>query len=238
MLPQTIEGHNYEAEITSLRKRFKKLEKRRKHVFEIVNQEIDTNYVPKYLDSICLILGLYSLFELIISVFIKMGKGEYILTFSALNIVILLVILVCMIGEAVNYVSFFVRKREPEIWSFFAQGKNAVLISILSLSVAWIFPYVNRLFYPKIAYTESIGCFHFYVGLLLPFAGFLVYWVYIQILSRRARRLIEENFIPLKEEFESLHERRNEIDTILTEFSINNIQFDGNVQPENGAGLG
>lgn len=28
--------------------------------------------------------------------------------------------------------------------------------------------------------------------------------------------------------FQGLHDRRNEIDTILTEFSINNIQFENN----------
>lgn len=228
MLPQTIQGHDYRIEIDSLRDKFENLEKRTNHVLNMVNQEIDTNYVPKYLDSICIVLGLYSLFELIISVFIKMSEENHMLTFSALNIMILLVVLVCMIGEAVYYCSFFIRKKEPQIWNFFAQGKNAVLVSVVSFFLAWIFPYANRLFCPLIAYSEDIECFHFYVGLLLPFAGFLVYWVYIQILSEKAKILIEENFTPLKDEFRELHERRNEIDTILTEFSINNIQFEDN----------
>lgn len=194
---------------------------------DYINKEIDANYTPKYLDSICIILGLYSLFELIMSVFIKIGKEDYILSFCALNIITILFVTTCVIAEGINYFLFFSR-RSPMVFNFYMQGKNAVLISVSSLFFAWIFPCVNQLFRPQIDYTDSIGRFHFYIGLLLPFAGFFIYWIYIQVLSRRAKNFIREKFSPSMRKFQGLHDRRNEIDTILTEFSINNIQFENN----------
>lgn len=79
MIPQTIQGKNYEEEIKYLKKEFDNLEAETNQVLDYINKEIDVNYTPKYLDSICIILGLYSLFELIMSVFIKIGKEDYIL---------------------------------------------------------------------------------------------------------------------------------------------------------------
>ena len=114
------------------------------------------------------------------------------------------------------------------VLNFYMQGKNAVFISVFSLFFAWIFPCINQLFCPQIYYTDNIGRFHFYIGLLLPFAGFFIYWIYIQVLSRRAKNFIQEKFSPSMRKFQGLHDRRNEIDTILTEFSINNIQFENN----------
>ena len=103
------------------------------------------------------------------------------------------------------------------VLNFYMQGKNAVLISVLSLFFAWVFPCINQLFRPQIDYTDSIGRFHFYIGLLLPFAGFFIYWIYIQILSKRAKDFIRERFSPSMRKFQGLHDRRNEIDTIMKE---------------------
>lgn len=227
MIPQTICQHNYKEEIDHLKKEFENLEKKINLVLDYINKEIDINYTPKYLDSICIILGLYSLFELIMSVFMKIGKEEYILSFCALNIVTILIVIACIIGEGINYYLLFF-KRSPLMLRCYMQGKSAVLVSLLSLCLAWIFPCINQLFRSQIDYTESIERFHFYVGLLLPFVGFFIYWIYIQILSRKAKDLIRESFSPSMIKFRELHDRRNEIDTILTEFSINNIQFENN----------
>ena len=227
IIPQTIQGKDYEEEIKYLKKEFENLETETNQVLDYINKEIDANYTPKYLDSICIILGLYSLFELIMSVFIKIGKEDYILSFCALNIITILFVTTCVIAEGINYFLFFSR-RSPMVFNFYMQGKNAVLISVSSLFFAWIFPCVNQLFRPQIDYTDSIGRFHFYIGLLLPFAGFFIYWIYIQVLSRRAKNFIREKFSPSMRKFQGLHDRRNEIDTILTEFSIDNIQFENN----------
>lgn len=227
MIPQTIQGRNYKEEIEHLEKRFKLLEDETNSVLVIVKNEIETNYTPKYLDSVCIVLGLYSLFELIMSVFIKIGIEDCILSFSALNVITLLIVWVCILGEIIDYACSF-RKETSKFFNYFMQSRNAVLLSVVSLVLACLFPYVNQVFCPRIEYTDTIGCFHFYVGLLLPFVGFGVYWIYIQLLSRRAKGYIRKRFSSLKERFQNLHDRRNEIDTILTEFSINNIQFESN----------
>lgn len=227
MIPQTIQEKDYGEEIKRLKEKFENLEKETNVLLDSISKEIDANYTPKYLDSICIILGLYSLFEMIMSVFIKIGGEEYVLSFSALNVITLLIVFVCILGEGVNYIFSF-QKKAPKFFNFFMQGKNAVLLSVLSLFCAWFFPYVNRLFCPQIAYTDSIGRFHFYIGLLLPFVGFFIYWIYIQILSLKAKDFIRERFSPSMGKFQDLHDRRNEIDTILTEFSIINIQFEDN----------
>lgn len=227
MIPQTIQKKNYKGEIESLKKEFENLERETNQLLDNINKEIDANYTPKYLDSICIILGLYSLFELIMSVFIKIGADEYILSFSALNIITILFVMICVIAEVINYFFFF-SKKLPKTLNFFMQGKNIVFISILSLFFAWIFPDINQLFRPQIDYTDSIGRFHFYVGLLLPFVGFFIYWIYIQVLSKRAKDLIREKFSFSVKKFEVLHKRRNAIDIILTEFSIDNIEFEIN----------
>lgn len=106
IIPQTIQGKDYEEEIKYLKKEFENLETETNQVLDYINKEIDANYTPKYLDSICIILGLYSLFELIMSVFIKIGKEDYILSFCALNIITILFVTTCVIAEGINY--FFV----------------------------------------------------------------------------------------------------------------------------------
>ena len=52
MIPQTIQGKNYEEEIKYLKKEFDNLEAETNQVLDYINKEIDVNYTPKYLDSI------------------------------------------------------------------------------------------------------------------------------------------------------------------------------------------
>lgn len=123
MIPQTIQGKNYEEEIKYLKKEFDNLEAETNQVLDYINKEIDVNYTPKYLDSICIILGLYSLFELIMSVFIKIGKEDYILSFCTLNIITILFVTICVIAEGINYFLFFSR-RSPMVFKFLYARKK------------------------------------------------------------------------------------------------------------------
>ena len=217
--PIEIGGHNYKDEIEILKKKFKSLKDSANLKYSIIKKEIDNKYTPKYLDSICILLGIYSVFELIFSFFIKIEIESCVLSFYALNITTCLLVLFYIICEIINYFLLFYHYKKVS-WFTIRESKTTAFLSVLSLIIALVFPVLNKLFIPLISCTQKMGEIHFYIGLLLPFTGFILYWIYIQILSVKAKNYIKEELLPIKNNFEELHKRKTEIDIILTEFSI------------------
>ena len=220
--PIVIDKHDYKNEIEILKKKFKSLKCSTNLKYNIIKKEIDNKYTPKYLDSICILLGIYSVFELIFSFFIKIEIESCVLSFYTLNIVTCLLVLFYLTCEITNYFLLFHQFKKTSCFSI-KESKTAASLSVLSLIIALVFPVLNKLFKPIIPCNQWIGEIHFYIGLLLPFTGFILYWIYIQILSMKAKKYIREELLPMKNNFEELHKRKNEIDIILTEFGIASI---------------
>lgn len=224
MEPREIEGHDYKKDIDILKKQFEILNEFVEQKSKDIQAEISRDYAPKYLDNVCILLGLYSVYELIMSALIKMGMESYIFSFYALNLITILLFCACVIGEIVNYRHFFLGKGRI-IFVDLRSAKFVVLTSVVSLVFAFLFPLINKLFVPRIFNTELIGVFHFSTGILLPFLGFFVYWIYIMYMSERAKRKIHNVAVPIIDRFNDLHENRKRIDTILTEFSVKDIDI-------------
>ena len=81
MEPREIEGHDYKKDIDILKKQFEILNEFVEQKSKDVQAEISRDYAPKYLDNVCILLGLYSVYELIMSALIKMGMELYIFSF-------------------------------------------------------------------------------------------------------------------------------------------------------------
>lgn len=224
MPTKTILGNDYGKEAELLNSEFESLTKMLDKKAGEVSKTISDEYTPKFLDSLCIILGMYSIYELVLSVFIKITPDAFILRFYALNTLNILLFIWCIIGEVINYRAVFCKKSHT---NFFTKiiGKNSVMTSFLLLVISILFPYINSFLKPQIECSPFLSAFHFYVGLLLPFSGFIFYWAFIQILSRKAKTFILKNINPIKESFNKLHEKREKIDIILNEFSVDKIQL-------------
>lgn len=224
MQPGKIEGHDYKTDIETLKNQFTILNESVEQKSKDVQEEISRDYAPKYLDNVCILLGLYSVYELIMSALIKMGIEWCVLCFYALNIITVLLFLACIVGEFVNYRHIFLGKGKA-IFVDLRSAKFIVLTSVVSLVSAFLFPLINTLFIPRIFNTELIGMLHFGAGILLPFSGFFVYWIHIMYMSERAKKKIHHVAVPIIDRFNELHENRRRIDTILTEFSVKDIDI-------------
>ena len=224
MVPREIEGHDYKTDIETLKNQFTILNVSVEQKSKDVQAEISRDYAPKYLDNVCILLGLDSVYELIMSALIKMGLEWCVLCFYALNIITVLFFLACVVGEIGNYRNIFLGKGKV-IFVDLRSAKIIVLTSVVSLVSAFLFPLINTLFIPRIFNTELIGMLHFGAGILLPFSGFIVYWIYIMYMSERAKKKIHHVAVPIIERFNELHENRRRIDTILTEFSVKDIDI-------------
>lgn len=229
-----IANKDYTQEADVLKNKFKSLKSDTESLFKEINETIDNRYIPKYLDSICLLLGIYSVCELVFAFFIKIGNSSFVFSFMAINIIISLITIIYLLCETANYLVIFhnvkiLKKCRVE------ESKTSIILAIASAIISILFPHINKLFRPLISCTDTITTIHFYIGLLLPFIGFIIYWLYIELLSHKAKSLINEKLTPIRERFESLHHRKTEIDVIITEFSnssiiISNSELSPNVQ--------
>lgn len=233
MPTKTILGIDYGKEAELLNSEFEALTKRLDKKAGEVSKIISDEYTPKFLDSLCIILGMYSIYELVLSVFINITPDTFILRFYALNTLNILLFIWCVIGEVINYRAVFCKKRYAKFFTRII-GKNSVMTSFLLLIISILFPYINSFFKPQIECSTFLSAFHFYAGLLLPFSGFVFYWAFIQILSRKAKTFIRKSINPFKESFNKLHENRDKIDIILTEFSVDKIQLSKTEQTKEG----
>lgn len=223
MEPINVNEHDYELEIKSLSEQFTFLKTSTEEELDRIDTEISQKYTPKYLDSICILLGIYSVYELIFSFFIKINADSFILSFFALNIITGLGVLIYLCCELIEYYKLFCDVT-PSDSSFIKDSKTAAIFSAISLIFALLFPVLNKIFIPIIPYSTQIATIHFYIGLLLPFTGFILYWIYIQKLSQKAKQLITKRLESKKQNFNTLHDRKTEIDIILTEFNNNTIK--------------
>ena len=102
MNPRTIEGHDYKIEVETLQAQFKSLEESVVRATKEVQDEISRDYTPKYLDNVCILLGLYSVYELILSGLLKMSIESCVLRFYALNVITVVLFLACFLGEFIS----------------------------------------------------------------------------------------------------------------------------------------
>lgn len=222
--PRKIEGKDLDLDIKKLQNEIIDLESQRDKILKKVKSDIDKNFIPVCLDDMCLFLGFYSIYELGLVFAIKLSYDLAIL-FSTLNILCLIVILWLFICEIAHYLRVFSKMKISNKYLQIQEHKSYPSISLCILVISIIFYIINEnLLNKTIPYYECFGQFNIIIGIILPFLGLFVYYFYVQFLSYKAHNYIKDSIKPIKEGFEELHKRKDQIDAVLTYFEKEDLE--------------
>lgn len=179
-------------------------------------QKIDSSYTPSYLDSICIIIGTYCIYELILSAFLSIDticSDYFTYSFYTLNCITFFVTFILFYfelqeayiktnkrtsGNKVHKIKLVNAMKVILKTKFLAKHKTALkdtrsaaYISIYLLIITCLFPAINKIFNPIIYYNENLfKKIYFILGLVLPYIPAFFYFIFLVIKSKKVNKMI------------------------------------------------